>query len=93
MIMLDLLIKNNCSQVLNDNSKVMGNWSEASDWGAEYWFPAMTEAGLRKFAWIYSASAFSQMSANKSLENPPGALQTVFFHNRRDAEEWLSKVN
>ncbi|MDT3402236.1 PAS domain-containing sensor histidine kinase [Mucilaginibacter terrae] len=90
MIMLDLLRKNNCSRVLNDNTKVMGNWSEAADWGAEYWFPAMVEAGLTRFAWIYSPSKFSQLAANKTLENVPNELQTRFFDNREEAEHWLN---
>lgn len=89
MVMLELLTKNECNKVLNDNTQVVGNWSEAADWGAEYWFPAMVEAGLRRFAWIYSASKFSQLAANKSLENAPDDLLTRFFDSRGDAERWL----
>lgn len=89
MIILDLLKTTGCHQVLNDNTKVMGNWSEAADWGTEYWFPAMAEAGLQQFAWIYSASIFSRLAANKSLEQPPGSMEARFFDNKNDAIYWL----
>ena len=88
-IMLDLMQKNNCHKVLNDNSRVKGNWSEASDWGAEVWFPAMAAAGLEKFAWIYSPSAFSRIAANVSLPSAYDAVQVAFFDEKTTAFEWL----
>jgi PAS domain S-box-containing protein len=90
-IMLDLMQKNDSQLVLNDNSRVKGNWSEASDWGAEYWFPAMANAGLKKFAWIYSPSTFSRIAANKSLPSEYDVVQVAFFDDKRSAWEWLSK--
>jgi PAS domain S-box-containing protein len=87
-IMLDLMQKNKCSKVLNDNTEVKGNWSEASDWGAEVWFPAMAKAGLQKFAWVYSPSTFSRIAANVSL---PAAYDPVAFFNDKDtARKWLT---
>lgn len=91
MIMLDMLTKNSCTKVLNDNSSVMGNWSEASDWGATYWFPAMKEAGLQHFAWIYSPSAFSRLAANKSIETEQ-ASDIKFFQDKGAAAEWLRQL-
>ncbi len=88
LIMLDLLKKNSCQQVLNDNTHVAGNWSEASDWVSEYWFPAMREAGLQQFAWIHSPSTFGRMAASKSLE-PRDNSFTRFFNNMEDASAWL----
>ncbi len=88
-IMLDLLKKNDCQWVLNDNSEVKGNWSEASDWGAEVWFPAMAAAGLKKFAWIYSSSTFSRIAANKSLPSAYDAVQVAFFDDKQTALDWL----
>ncbi|MBD1395522.1 PAS domain-containing protein [Mucilaginibacter glaciei] len=86
-IILDLMQKNNCSRVLNDNTEVKGNWSEASDWGAEVWFPDMARAGLQKFAWIYSPSAFSRIAAKISL---PNAYDPVaFFDDKESARQWL----
>jgi PAS domain S-box-containing protein len=88
-IMLELMQKNNCSKVLNDNTLVKGNWSEASDWGAEVWFPAMAEAGLKKFAWIYSPSTFSRIAANVSLPSEYDAVQVAFFGGQQGARDWI----
>ncbi len=84
--MLDLMKKNNCSKVLNDNTHVIGNWSEAADWGGKIWFPAMQEAGLKYFAWIYSHSTFSQLGANKSIDVMLGKITTQFFVEKKEAE-------
>lgn len=93
LIMLDLLKKNNCSKVLNDNTYVMGNWSEAADWGGEFWFPAMQEAGLKHFAWIYSPSTFSRMSAHKSIDITMGKVTAQFFTDIDEARAWLEKMD
>jgi PAS domain S-box-containing protein len=89
LIMLDLLIKNNCSKVLNDNTHVLGNWSEAVDWGSEVWFPAMQKAGLKFFAWIYSPSTFSRISAQKSIDVALGNITAQFFMDINEATIWL----
>lgn len=88
-IMLDLMKKNRCSLVLNDNSLVKGNWSEASDWGSEVWFPAMAKAGLKRFAWIYSPSIFSRIAAGRSLPSDYDNVQVAFFNQKETAAQWL----
>lgn len=93
MIMLDLLKKNHCSKVLNDNTYVMGNWSEAADWGGEFWFPAMQEAGLKHFAWIYSPSTFSRMSAHKSIDITMGKVTAQFFTDIEEARAWIERMD
>ncbi|WP_295767454.1 PAS domain-containing sensor histidine kinase [uncultured Mucilaginibacter sp.] len=90
LIMLDLLRKNKCAKVLNDNTHVLGNWSEAADWGGEYWFPAMQEAGLKHFAWIYSPSTFSRLSAHKSIDITMGKVTAQFFDSLNEAKQWLA---
>ena len=93
LIMLDLLKKNNCSKVLNDNTNVLGNWSEASDWGGTVWFPEMQKAGLQFFAWIYSASTFSKLAAHKSLDVMLGNITTQFFTDIDEAKVWLENIS
>ena len=92
MLMLDLLSKNKCCKVLNDNTNVKGTWSEAADWVSEQWFPMMEEAGLTHFAWIYSPAKFSQLSANKSADVKSTSVQIRFFHIPIHAELWLTNV-
>ncbi len=92
MMMHKILKLNNCEKVLNDNTEVQGNWSEAVDWGGEVWFPMMENAGTKYFAWIYSPSTFSQLSAEKSINIMQGNILTQLFNDRQEAVEWLEKV-
>jgi hypothetical protein len=93
MEMLKILRCNNCSRILNDNSEVKGNWSEAADWAGEVWFPMMEAAGLRLFAWIYSPSTFSALSAKRSVDVKVGNVVTQFFTAKEEALEWLNTDN
>jgi len=89
-LMIEYLGRNLCTKVFNDNRKVLGTWSEASDWAAETWLPQMELAGLRYFAWIFSPSAFSQLSAVKSVENDQKKAEISFFTDAKEARDWLS---
>jgi len=92
MLMLDMLRTNKTEKVLNDNRNVLGTWSEASDWAGSEWLPMMEKAGLKYFAWIFSASAFSQLSARKSVDVMEGNVVTRFFTDVKLAEEWLDSL-
>jgi two-component sensor histidine kinase len=89
MLMRDMLSHNNCHKVVNDNRNVQGTWSEAAEWVGEEWMPMMEKAGLRYFAWIFSPSAFSQLSAKKSIDVMQGNVVTQFFTELAAAEEWI----
>lgn len=90
-IMLEMLTKNACHKVLNDNTNVLGSWSEAADWAGTEWFPMMEKAGLKYFAWIYSPSMFSRLAAKKSVDIAMGSVVTQFFTETTVAAEWLEK--
>jgi hypothetical protein len=51
----------------------------------------MAQAGLKKFAWIYSPSTFSRIAANKSLPSEYDVVQLAFFDDKEVAFEWLMK--
>jgi signal transduction histidine kinase len=86
----DMLIKNRVHKIFNDNAYVLGNWSEAVEWVAHEWFPAMEKAGLRYFAWIDSPSVFSQLSARKSVDMLPANITMRFFRDATSAEVWIN---
>ncbi|MBC8053671.1 MAG: PAS domain-containing sensor histidine kinase [Sphingobacteriaceae bacterium] len=90
MVMLQLLKFNGCAKVLNDNTFVKGNWSEAADWAGQVWFPMMEEAGLEVFAWIYSPITFSALAARKSVNVMVGNVVSRFFTSTQEAQIWLS---
>jgi len=89
--MLNMMVKNNVYKVLNNNIHVLGNWSEAIDWVAQEWFPAMQKAGLRYFAWVNSPSVFNQLSARKSVNALPHKMTINFFTEVISAEAWINE--
>ena len=86
---LSLLEINSVNKVVNDNSHVLGTWSEAAEWVGMDWFPMMEKAGLKYFAWVYSPSAFSLLSAQKSIDVAVGGITTQFFTDTTSAEAWI----
>jgi len=88
--MINFVGKIKCTKVLNDNTHVLGNWGEASEGGANHFFPLMQNAGCRFFAWIYSPSIFAQLAAQKSAEVVvSNDITTRFFNNSEEAVGWL----
>lgn len=87
--MLELMKERACYRILNNNNHVEGQWSTAAKWVAEIWFPAMREAGLQWFAWVYSPSVFSRLSTDKSvsLTENPDFIQ--LFDDVEQAKDWL----
>ena len=91
MQMLDMLKANKCYKVVNDNTNVSGTWSEASEWAGKEWLSLMEKAGLKYFAWIFSPSAFAQLSARKTVDVMNGAVIAQFFNNAQEAEDWIDR--
>ncbi|GAB2699071.1 hypothetical protein GCM10027037_24420 [Mucilaginibacter koreensis] len=89
MMLLELINKNKVRKLYNDNRHVLGTWSEASEWVGQEWFPLAEQAGLQYVAWVLSPSAFSQLSAKKSVDVMQGNVVTQFFTDVADAMEWL----
>jgi len=89
--MLEILRFNRCSKILNDNRNILGTWSEAAEWVGKQWFPMMEEAGLKYFAWIFSNSSFSQLSAKKSVNVKEGKVITRFFTDAASGMAWLEE--
>ncbi|MBF9253646.1 hypothetical protein I2I11_10110 [Pontibacter sp. 172403-2] len=75
--------------ILNDNTHVEGMWSGASKWVGEVWFPALREAGLQHFAWVYSPSMLSRLSTDKTLKHIAKADYIKTFDDIDLAADWL----
>ncbi|RIJ41548.1 hypothetical protein [Pontibacter oryzae] len=86
---LELMKAQACYRILNDNTRVEGQWSAAAKWGADVWFPAMFEAGLKSFAWIYSPSTLSRLSTDKTLKLADFPKQVKVFDDLDLAQDWL----
>ncbi|RAU83163.1 hypothetical protein [Pontibacter arcticus] len=81
--------ENKVTRIVNDNTLVEGIWSAAARWVGEVWFPALQEAGLKQFAWIYSPSILSRLSTDKTIKNTerPDLIKT--FDDIDLAKDWL----
>ena len=86
---LECLLEIGCTKVLNDNTNVEGIWSGASRWVGKDWLPRMHAAGLECFAWVYSPSAFSRLSAIKALHNTEDLSFIKTFEDIEAASDWL----
>ncbi|WP_299822193.1 hypothetical protein [uncultured Pontibacter sp.] len=91
--MLEVMKTHACYRILNDNSQVEGQWSAAAKWVAEFWFPALREAGLKWFVWVYSPSILSRLSADKTLKLAERPDYIQVFDDIDLAKDWLrSKI-
>jgi hypothetical protein len=86
--MLELLVQNQFTKVLNDNTQVTGPWNNAVTYTVETWFPAMITSGLQHFAWVFSPDIFAQLSARRAA-NVQNVVAT--FNEYHDAFNWLVK--
>ena len=77
------------SLLLNDNRRQTGPWPPINKWIGEVWIPSMIEAGLRKFAHIYSPNYFSELSAKKNLRDDVSGIKFGHFSNEKKARKWL----
>jgi hypothetical protein len=90
--LLRLLGQQRCHKVLNDNRHVTSMWSEAAEWAGKDWFPAMWDAGLRYFAWVYSPNVYSRLSTDLTLQFAPGNVVVTTFDDVDTARAWLAQV-
>jgi hypothetical protein len=91
--MLECLRQEQCHKVLNDNRRVESMWSDASEWVGKVWLPAMAEAGLQYFAWVYSPNLYSRLSTDLTLQHAPEVGPIAFtFDNIDTASAWLQQM-
>ena len=85
----DLVKKEKCQYLLNDDSKSTGPWTQAMDWIESVLIPKVMEAGVKYYAHVVSANTFSEMSAKELNMNIGGHLEMATFKTIADAKEWL----
>jgi PAS domain S-box-containing protein len=88
---LEMILRFKITKILNNNIRVVGSWSDASEWVGMVFFPMMEKKGIHSVAWIYSPNAFSQLSAKKSVDVAVGNIVTQFFTSFEEAEGWINK--
>jgi len=86
---LNIIRMNHVRKLLNDNTGVLGNWSEAAEWVAKDLMVSLEQAGLKQMAWVQSKSAFSRLSAQKTVEMSTVDIELAFFNDVTAAALWL----
>lgn len=90
--MLRLLRLQRCHKALNDNTLVTSMWSDAAQWAGKEWFPAITDAGLQYFAWVYSPNLYSRLSTDLTLQFTVGNPIVSTFDDIETAKSWLRQM-
>ncbi|MBK6266906.1 hypothetical protein JKA74_17820 [Marivirga sp. S37H4] len=86
---VDLLKKTKCSNLLNDDSKSTGPWTQAMEWIETILIPKVIDAGLKQYAHVVSENTFSEMSAKELNIKIGSTLEMATFRNVDDAKSWL----
>jgi hypothetical protein len=87
--LLEALQKFDVSKVLNMNTNMHGDWKTSIPWISETWFPKMIEAGLKKFAWIYSPGELSHYSADQTIKQVSAQYSIRTFDSVDEGKRWL----
>lgn len=92
-LMLNILIKNNCSKVLADIKDMKIIAMEDQQWLNEEFLPRATKFGFKAIAIIKPKYYFNKVAVETiSYKADKDKLTINFFDNRDEAKEWLSKI-
>ncbi|WP_461489661.1 hypothetical protein [Pontibacter sp. HJ8] len=87
--MLKCVKENPVRKILNNNSKVPGH-SGASEWLGRVWLPALSEAGVEYFAWVYSPDFFTQLGIDNAIALYK-EMEIKTFFSVQEALDWLDQ--
>jgi hypothetical protein len=85
----ELVKKTKCPNLLNDDSKSTGPWTQAMDWIESVLIPKVIQSGLKHYAHVVSSNTFSEMSAKELNMNIGGQLEMATFKTVEEAKDWL----
>ena len=92
-LMLNILIKNNCSKVLADIKDMKIIAMEDQQWLTEEFLPRATKFGFKAIAIVKPDYYFNKVAVETiSYKVDKGKLTINFFDNTDEAKEWLSKI-
>jgi hypothetical protein len=92
-LMLNILIKNNCSKVLADIKDMKIIAMEDQQWLNEDFLPRATTFGFKAIAIVKPDYYFNKVAVETiSYKVDKDKLTINFFDNVNEAKEWLSKI-
>ena len=87
-MILEEIEKRNTKQILNDNRKLSGNWSESNDWLENEYLPRAAKLGMKYIAHVFSPNFITKFSAvDLSTRDLPIIFEA--FGDIAEAENWL----
>jgi len=92
-LMLNMLIKNNCSKVLADIKDMKIIAMEDQQWLNEEFLPRATTFGFKAIAIVKPHYYFNKVAVETiSYKVDKEKLAINFFDNSQEAREWLRKI-
>lgn len=92
-LMLNTLIKNNCSKVLADIKDMKIIAMEDQQWLTEEFLPRATKFGFKAIAIIKPDHYFNKVAVETiSYKADKDKLTINFFDNTKEARDWLNKI-
>lgn len=92
-LMLNMLIKNNCSKVLADIKDMKIIAMEDQQWLNEEFLPRATTFGFKAIAIVKPHYYFNKVAVETiSYKVDKEKLTINFFDNSEEAREWLNKI-
>ena len=92
-LMLNTLIKNNCSKVLADIKDMKIIAMEDQQWLNDVFLPRATKFGFKAIAIIRPAAYFNNVAVESiSYKADKDKLTINFFDNVDEAKQWLSQL-
>ena len=92
-LMLNTLIKNNCSKVLADIKDMKIIAMEDQQWLTEEFLPRATKFGFKAIAIIKPDHYFNKVAVETiSYTADKDKLTINFFDNTKEARDWLNKI-
>ncbi len=89
---LNMLRDTGYTQLLNDNTDIIGSWDEANDWIAETWMPQALALGLRQFAHILPPSIFGVTAAEQMRVRVGDKFEMRLFKSLPEGKAWLAET-
>ena len=87
-LLLQYLKDKECHKILNDNTRVLGSWTPATEWIRLNLFEQLAKAGVVYTAWVHSPNCFSRYTADLILQQVDSPT-VVTFNDLPAAYIWL----
>lgn len=88
-MLLQHVLEKQCFNLVNDNRKVKGSWTQSIKWLEQDFMPRLVQSGLQKIAFLYSPYQSARYSLDRLLEvNDEYDGQT--FENFEEATQWIT---